>query len=91
MKKKNGLPSPLERLGDILNPNKIDFIEAHAGYNYGVETLINGNVSECVRYLKELIGTGMAGIEEAHEQLMQIKQSCPDRYDYVKENVFSIK
>lgn len=57
---------------------------------YAAETLINGNISECIKYLKGLIEYGLTGIGAMHDALMRIKEECPDRYDYIRAKVFSI-
>jgi hypothetical protein len=58
--------------------------------NYAVETLINGNISECVDYLKRIKATSIAGDQVAHEELMAIKEQVPEKYNYIKSKVFSL-
>lgn len=57
---------------------------------YAVETLINGNITECIKYLKGLIDYGLTGIMTMHDELINIKEKCPDRYDYIRKRVFSL-
>lgn len=66
---------------------KIDYIQTNG---YAAETLINGNISECVNYLKGLLEYGLIGIGTMHDELMTIKEQYPERYDYVRAKVFSI-
>lgn len=73
----------------VLNPSGRDLIQIVVCPKYGVNTLINGNISECIIYLRELISAGSAGVNIAYEELNDIKELCPERYEYVKEKVFS--
>jgi len=57
--------------------------------NYAVDTLINGNISECIRYLRGLLDFGKAGIQTLHEELIRIKTEAPEKYNYVLKKVFS--
>lgn len=61
-------------LGDISLPN---------GYAY--QTLLNGNVSECIRFLNELIQQGFFIV--VHYELTIIKENAPNRYDYIKSKL----
>lgn len=70
--------------------NKIPFDVYMQRNNYAFETLINGNISECIQYLKGLIDYGLIGIGALHDELIGIKEHCPDRYEYIKAKVFSI-
>jgi len=72
-----------------LNPSGRDLIQIVVCPQYGVNTLINGNISECINYLRELISAGSTGVNIAYEELNDIKELCPERYEYVKEKVFS--
>lgn len=78
------------RLGGILNPKNLDIEQTIVANDYAVDTLVNGNISECIAHLRLLISNGLPGIELVHDQLMKIKESCPERYEYVKLRVFSI-
>ena len=80
-----------EYLANMLNPNQKDFEQIYVCPDYAVNTLINGNISECIKYLRDLIGTGITGMKEASEQLTKIKEDCPERYEYIKENVYKYK
>jgi len=77
-----------ERLGNILNPNNNDFETVFIAPDYALETLINGNISECIKYLRALIGTGLTGMKEAADQLMKIKEQDPERYQYINNKVY---
>ncbi len=57
--------------------------------DYTVNTLINGNISECITYLKDLIECGNVGIGIVYEELSNIRELSPARYDYIKNNVFN--
>lgn len=57
---------------------------------YALETLINGNISECIEYLKGLFEYGLTGILCIHEELITIKEEYSDRYEYIKARVFTI-
>ncbi len=63
----------------------IDKVYVYDGY--AADTLINGNVSECIRYIKEMMNLGSAGIGIAVDELMKIKELCPERYDFVKSKI----
>lgn len=58
--------------------------------NYAVFTLLNGNISECIRYLRELKETGIVGQKTVHEDLMMINEMVPEKYQYVKNMVFHL-
>ena len=55
---------------------------------YAAETVINGNVSHCIEYLRDLRECGIVGEMVAHDELVNLKQTCPDKYNYIKEKVF---
>ena len=57
---------------------------------YACDTLINGNKSHCIEYLQQLICSGLAGTHWAFDELLTIKNNCPDKYDYIIDNVFSL-
>jgi len=78
-------------LGDILNPTKKDFEQMYVCPDYAVNTLINGNISECVKHLRDMIGTGLNGMSYATEQLMKIKEQCPEKYEYIHSKVYSFR
>lgn len=59
-------------------------------YPYAVETLINGNVTECITYLKGLIEYGLIGIGAMHDELITIKEQYPERYAHIRAKVFSL-
>jgi hypothetical protein len=65
------------------------FTKVFVSPNYGVETLINGNITECIEYLKDLLETGNVGIQTAYEELENIKNQVPDRYNFIKTSVFA--
>jgi hypothetical protein len=83
--------SQFEYLSKLFNPKNLDFEEIYLSPNYAIDTLINGNISECITYLRSLIGTGLVGISVVNDELSEIKIHCPERYNYVKEKVFSPK
>lgn len=53
--------------------------------NYSIDTLVNGNITECIRYIDELISNGY--FTPAHEELVKIKEQYPEKYKYVKNKV----
>jgi hypothetical protein len=65
------------------------FGDVYAGENYATETLINGNISHCVTYLKDLLECGTNGINVVYHELESIKTNVPDRYNFIKTAVFS--
>ncbi len=52
---------------------------------YACETLINGNISECIKYLNELIKEGFFII--AHNELVMIKENQFNKYEYIKSKL----
>ncbi len=80
-----------EYLANMLNPEQREFEQVFICPDYALNTLINGNVSECIQYLRDLLGTGITGMKETSEQMMKIKKHCPERYQYINDNVFSYK
>lgn len=85
-----------KKLGDILNTNnavdqKKDFLAVYVSPNYAVETLVNGNITECITHLRDLISSGITGVDLAYEQLNEIKIQVPEKYKYVKDKVFSYR
>jgi hypothetical protein len=78
-------------LANMLNPTEKEFEQIFVCPDYAVTTLINGNISECIQYLRDLIGTGITGMKEASEQLIKIKEQCPERYEYINDKVYSYK
>jgi hypothetical protein len=44
-------------------------------HNYATETLINGNTSECIKYLQGLMDYGKAGILTLHNDLLKFTSS----------------
>jgi hypothetical protein len=61
----------------------IDEVYVYDGY--AADTLINGNISECIRYISEFMNLGAAGIGIAVDELIKVKELCPEKYDFVKE------
>jgi len=68
--------------------NKIPFDQYYI-HNYATETLINGNISECIQYLQGLFDYGKPGMRVIHDELCSINYSIPARYKYIKDKVFS--
>lgn len=68
---------------------KKTFDEVFVAPDYALTTLINGNVTECISYLRDLIATGATGSQEAHEQLVKICEADPTRYRYILSKVFA--
>lgn len=58
-------------------------------HNYATETLINGNTSECIKYLQGLFEYGKVGMRAIHNELISINYSVPGRYKYIMDKVFS--
>lgn len=83
--------SMFEQLGAILNPSKLEFIQVFVCPDYAVITLQNGNISECVRYLRELVGTGLTGMKDATDQISKIKHHFPESYEYIIDKVYSFR
>lgn len=54
---------------------------------YAADTLINGNVSECIRYLNELLECRATVF--VWEELEDIKERCPERFCYIKSKLHS--
>ena len=65
-----------------------EFEKEFVAANYGVETLINGNITECLEYLRRMKKTGLTGEMLVHEELTNIKSLVPERYEYIKSKVF---
>jgi|APGre2960657373_1045057.scaffolds.fasta_scaffold238668_2 hypothetical protein len=65
--------------------NKKDLEQIYVAHGYAAETLINGNISECVRYLNELINNGY--FSTAHEELIKIKEDCAEKYPYILSKI----
>jgi hypothetical protein len=55
------------------------FVFEHTGY--ATETLMNGNISHCIEYLKHLNWCGAT--IKIHQELELIKEHCPERYDFI--------
>lgn len=55
---------------------KIDF-------DYPINTLINGNVTECINTLNDILKMG--GVNWVHQQLLKIKENdlVNSRYNYI--------
>lgn len=65
--------------------NKKEFTQIYVEHGYAAETLINGNISEAVRYLNELINNGY--FSTAHEELIKIKEDCAEKYPYILNKI----
>lgn len=65
--------------------NRVEFTKIYVKHGYAAETLINGNISECVRYLNELINNGY--FSTAHEDLIKIKEDCAEKYPYILSKI----
>lgn len=61
------------------------FDKIYVSKYYAYETLINGNISECYRYLNELIECG--AIPVAIDELIKIKELIPEKYDYILSKI----
>ena len=85
------MKSLFNKMANITRPikNTTDLEKVFICPNYATDTLINGNMSECINYLKDLIKTGIAGQLIAHEELTNIKEQVQDRYEYIKDKVFA--
>lgn len=70
--------------------NKIDFKTYVQPTPYALETLINGNISHCIEYVRGLLSYGINGIHAAHDALVLIKEDYPASYNYIKTHVFCI-
>lgn len=64
---------------------RVEFTKIYVKHGYAAETLINGNISECVRYLNELINNGY--FSTSHEELIKIKEDCPEKYHYILSKI----
>jgi hypothetical protein len=69
--KPNTMTNTQTEFKQILQPN-----------GYACDTLINGNISECINYLNKLIDIGFFII--VHDELTIIKENIPNRYEYIK-------
>lgn len=65
--------------------NKKDLEQIYVEHGYAAETLINGNISEAIRYLNELINSGY--FSTAHEELIKIKEDCAEKYPYILSKI----
>jgi hypothetical protein len=65
--------------------NKTSFEKIYVAHGYAAETLINGNISEAIRYLNELINNGY--FSTAHEELIKIKEDCAEKYPYILSKI----
>ena len=65
--------------------NRKEFTNIYVKHGYAAETLINGNISECVRYLNEFINNGY--FKTAHEELIKIKEDCAEKYPYILSKI----
>ena len=65
--------------------NKKEFTQIYVEHGYAAETLINGNISEAIRYLNELINGGY--FSTAHEELIKIKEDCAEKYPYILSKI----
>jgi hypothetical protein len=68
--------------------NKIPF-DKYFLPKYATETLINGNISECISYLRGLFQYGKVGMNVIHDELISIMNQVPERYEYVKKETFT--
>lgn len=68
---------------------KISFDKYVQPLMYSVETLINGNISHCIEYLKGLKSYNDAGLLTLHKELLLIKIHAPERYEYIINKVFT--
>jgi hypothetical protein len=64
---------------------KTEFVKTLQPNGYASETLINGNITECINYLNKLIDMGFFIV--AHDELTIIKENVPNRYEYIKTNL----
>lgn len=60
-------------------------------HNYPFETLVNGNVTECINTLKDIFKIGL--IKWGHEQLNMIKEDeyTKNRYEYILKKVQAVR
>lgn len=66
---------------------KLSIEEFLMPFGYAAETLINGNVSHCIEYLNDVLTYGSAGLHRVIEELEAIKETTPEKYEYVKARV----
>lgn len=71
--------------------NTQDFEHLFAGHEYALNTLINGNISECILYLRSLRRTGITGQSVTHEELKKIAEFVPDKYEFIQRSVYSFR
>lgn len=74
-------------LSKLTKRKVLDEVFIHSGY--AAETLINGNISHCIEYIRELTDCGKTGIQIAFDELEMIKQQVPERYNFIKASVFN--
>lgn len=72
------------------NENGNRFTDIFVDFDYPLETLINGNKSECINHLREFLKIGCpASISYIHDSLLMIFKNFDfGTYEYVKTNVF---
>lgn len=68
-----------------MKKQKIEEIMLPSGY--AADTLINGNISECIRYLNELLEYRATVF--VWEELNDIKERCPEKFSYIKSKLHS--
>lgn len=67
--------------------HKQSFTEYYEGRGYASETLINGNFSHCVEYLRGLLDYKETGLKTMLDELDLIRENCPERYEAIKNRV----
>jgi hypothetical protein len=67
---------------NIMTNTQTDFKQILQPNGYACDTLINGNITECINYLNKLIDKGFFII--VHDELTIIKENIPYRYEYIK-------
>ncbi len=71
--------------------NNQTFTEYCEHKGYAAETLLNGNFTHCVEYLRGLSNYGAIGAYRLHEEMQNIKETAPHKYEAVKNAYLNFK
>ncbi len=74
---------------ELVYSNRDKAIKELQPIGYGADLLINGNISECIRYMSILVS--LDNIKCIHAELLLINELCPDKYEYVLGKIRPLK